>query len=144
MYFHAYVEDQKRLYAAFAETVAAIIDAALSARTEIPSPLLTTHRAKAEESLRSKLEARQLLQSASIESHIKDLAGCRLVFYTDSDRDAFLRSGLAFDNFSVDHVHPEIDHQAPVASQSLIHRPDLDAKPALSRLLRSRSTYQLQ
>ena len=113
MNFREYVEGQKPLYAAFAETVEAIISAALSARTDIASPLLTAHRAKAEKSLRRKLEARRLLQSDSIETHIKDLAGCRLVFYTDSDKEAFLRSGIVFDNFTVDRDETKVHHPVP-------------------------------
>ncbi|MGO9171709.1 MAG: hypothetical protein ACLP7P_07060 [Rhodomicrobium sp.] len=113
MDFGEYVDSKKQVYDAFAGTVASIIRAALSAQADITPPLPIKNRAKAEDSLRLKLETRGLLNSDSIETEIKDLAGCRLVFYTDGDRDGFLRSGLLFDNFTVDREETKVHHPVP-------------------------------
>jgi len=51
-----------------------------------------------------------LLAAANIETEIKDLAGCRLIFYTNSDADGFLQSRIVFDNFVVDWDNTKIHH----------------------------------
>lgn len=113
MDFREYVEEKKQLYEDFAKAVASIVDAAISARTDIARPLLIKHRAKAEDSLRLKLEPRGLSDSKSIDTEIKDLAGCRLVFYTDGDKKEFLRTGLIFDHFAVDREETKVHHPVP-------------------------------
>jgi ppGpp synthetase/RelA/SpoT-type nucleotidyltranferase len=97
----------------FASTIAKIIDAALSARPDIPRPLVIQHRAKDEAKLRDKLNQRGILESDAIESLIKDLAGCRLVFYTNLDVDNFIRSHIVFDNFDVQTDETKFHHPVP-------------------------------
>ena len=60
------------------------------------------NRAKALMSLKKKLEARGLLDAENIEEKIKDLAGCRMIFYTNTEVNKFLQSRLITDNFNVD------------------------------------------
>lgn len=97
-------------YAEFAATVIRIIEAGLSTRPDIARPLTSQSRAKDEASLRAKLLLRGLLASDNIETEIKDLAGCRLIFYTNSDADRFLQSRIVFDNFVVNWDRTKIHH----------------------------------
>ena len=60
------------------------------------------YRAKSPASLRKKLEGRGLLEVDNIEDEIKDLAGCRLIFYTNTEVNKFLQSRLITDSFEVD------------------------------------------
>ncbi len=59
------------------------------------------NRAKAPLSLKKKLESRGLIGTDQIEEEVKDLAGCRLVFYTNNDVNRFLNSRIVIDNFEV-------------------------------------------
>ena len=76
------------------------------------------HRAKDPESLKKKLEEAGALESENIEEVIKDLAGCRLVFYTNSDVSRFLSSGIVRDNFEVDWDRTKIHHPSPDTSSA--------------------------
>lgn len=60
------------------------------------------HRAKAIESVKRRLEEVDQLASDTIELHRKDLAGCRIVFYTNNDVNRFVNSGLLRELFDVD------------------------------------------
>lgn len=101
---------QQGTYAEFAATVIHIIGAGLSLHPGVPRPLTSQSRAKDAVSLRAKLCERELLVSRDIETEIKDLAGCRLIFYTNSDADRFLQSRIVFDNFVVDWDNTKIHH----------------------------------
>jgi ppGpp synthetase/RelA/SpoT-type nucleotidyltranferase len=70
-------------------------------------------RAKNPESLRKKLEDRGILTTASLEDDIKDLAGCRLIFYTNADISRFLQSAIIYDNFEVNWDRTKIHHPVP-------------------------------
>ncbi len=59
-------------------------------------------RAKTPESVKRKLMDRNLLDSDQIEEELKDLAGVRLIFYTNTDKIRFVRSQLIDDNLKVD------------------------------------------
>ena len=76
------------------------------------------HRAKDPESLKKKLEEAGALESENIEEVIKDLAGCRLVFYTNSDVSWFLSSGIVRDNFEIDWDRTKIHHPSPDTSSA--------------------------
>jgi ppGpp synthetase/RelA/SpoT-type nucleotidyltranferase len=67
-------------------------------------------RAKEAGHLKLKLEARGLLDAPFIEDEIKDLAGARLIFYTNTDVDAFLNSQLIPENFEVHWDETRIHH----------------------------------
>jgi ppGpp synthetase/RelA/SpoT-type nucleotidyltranferase len=88
---------QQVAYADFAATVVRIIEAGLSTRPDVARPLTSQSRAKDATSLWAKLSQRGLLDADNIETAIKDLAGCRLIFYTNSDADRFLQSRIVFD-----------------------------------------------
>ncbi len=113
MDFEGYARAGFADYGALAETVAAILRAAIAA---YPQPLRlqqVQHRSKDPKSLRKKLEDRDILGTTSLEDDIKDLAGCRLIFYTNSDVARFLQSGVIQDNFDVDWDRTKIHHPVP-------------------------------
>lgn len=113
MDFETYARSKLADYAALAENVAAILRAAIAA---YPHPFRlqqVQQRAKNPESLCKKLEDRGKLATASLEDDIKDLAGCRLIFYTNSDVSRFLQSGIIQDNFDVDWDRTKIHHPIP-------------------------------
>ena len=60
------------------------------------------HRAKTVESLSRRLEGIDQLETNEIEAYRKDLAGCRIVFYTNNDVNRFTGSGLLSQLFDVD------------------------------------------
>ena len=62
----------------------------------------TQPRAKTVESLSRRLEEIGQLGTDEIEAHRKDLAGCRIVFYTNNDVGRFVTSGLLQELFDID------------------------------------------
>jgi len=104
-----YEQTGEMLYGDFAATVKFILEEAITA-TETPQPQSIQCRAKSAASLKFKLEAQGLLDSDSIEKQIKDLAGVRLVFYTNTDVNRFLNSGLIPQGFQVDWKETRIHH----------------------------------
>lgn len=100
-------------YAALAEIVAAILRAAISSYPTSLRLQQVQHRSKDPASLKKKLEDRGLLATNSLENDIKDLAGCRLIFYTNSDVSRFLQSSIIQDNFDVDWDRTKIHHPVP-------------------------------
>ena len=114
MNFKQYVDEKRRLYEAFAETLRTIITTVLDSQPSIPRPQQIQARAKSPESLGRKLKERGLERSRSIEREIKDLAGVRLIFYTNTDERAFLNSQIINENFHVDYDASKVHH--PVGS----------------------------
>jgi ppGpp synthetase/RelA/SpoT-type nucleotidyltranferase len=113
MDFETYSRSKLSDYAALAETIAGILRAALGASPESFRLQQVQHRAKNLESLRKKLEDRGIVATTLLEDEIKDLAGCRLIFYTNSDVTRFLQSGIIQDNFEVDWGRTKIHHPVP-------------------------------
>jgi ppGpp synthetase/RelA/SpoT-type nucleotidyltranferase len=109
MNFDGYEKNDQVLYAEFAGIVRFILEQAIAA-AGAPRPQSIQHRAKSAASLKPKLEARGLLSSDSIEKEIKDLAGVRLIFYTNTDVDRFLNSRLIPRGFEVDWKETRIHH----------------------------------
>lgn len=154
MNFEEYLRNQIARYEEFAAVVRSIIDAALRARPDLARPQHKQHRAKGEDSLRCKLQERGLLASTSIENEIKDLAGCRLVFYTNTDADRFLQSRIIFDNFAVDQdntrIHYPIGEDVPAAKLYRARhyvvslKPDRLELPEYSRFAGMRCEIQIQ
>ena len=97
------------LYADFADAVAAILHAAVA---EHPNLRLQNiqHRAKAVESLRSKLVKAEAAADAAIGDIAKDASGCRLIFYTNGDVHRFGQSGILRENFAVDFDRSKIHY----------------------------------
>lgn len=96
-----YEQTGQTLYGEFATIVRFILEQTIAA-AGAPRPQSIQQRAKSPVSLRRKLENQGLLDSESIEKHMKDLAGVRLIFYTNTDVDRFLNSGLIRQGFEVD------------------------------------------
>src|SRR5216683_3162552 len=102
MNYEQFVREDCALYEAFARTVAAILQAAIDNHPKEFRLQQIQSRAKDPVSLRRKLIERSLIESDKIEDELKDLAGCRLIFYTNTDVDRFLNSPLIFENFIID------------------------------------------
>jgi ppGpp synthetase/RelA/SpoT-type nucleotidyltranferase/DNA-binding XRE family transcriptional regulator len=100
-------------YEKLAQIVASILEAAI--RTD---PLLHCQaaqtRAKDPRSLKDKIAALQIDETADLRAEVKDLAGVRLVFYSDADVHRFSQSGILRDNFELDFERTRI-HYADVA-----------------------------
>lgn len=105
-----YLKHHLQAYSDFAATVVQIINAGLSVRSDVAKPLICQSRAKTAASLRPKLADRHLLEATNIEDEIKDLAGCRVIFYTNTDADRFIQSRIVFDNFVVDWDNTKFHH----------------------------------
>jgi ppGpp synthetase/RelA/SpoT-type nucleotidyltranferase len=97
-------------YERFARTVVRILQAAIDAEPRDFRLQQVKFRAKDPKSLRRKLTERGLLESKALEDDLKDLAGCRLIFYTNTDVDRFLNSRLIFENFVVDFDGSKVHH----------------------------------
>lgn len=98
------------LYAEFAGVVKYVLEKAIAATSDAPRPQSIQSRAKMAAHLRPKLRDRGLLDSQSIETQIKDLAGARLVFYTNTDVDRFVNSRLIPNSFEVQWDETRIHH----------------------------------
>jgi ppGpp synthetase/RelA/SpoT-type nucleotidyltranferase len=62
----------------------------------------TQKRTKDPESLKRKLADRVVEAANDIEAHIKDLAGCRIIFHTNIDLERFRQASTWTDDFEVD------------------------------------------
>ncbi|WP_417319679.1 hypothetical protein [Erythrobacter aureus] len=106
MDFEKYERDARLHYAAFGETVAAILRAAIVEAGGFRLQQVRS-RAKNPASLRKKLEDRSaergvdLVAADGLEDEIKDLAGCRIVFYTNGDVAKLINSGVIGENFEI-------------------------------------------
>lgn len=100
MDFDGYEREERAKYAALATTVAAILTAAIGAEEGYRLQQVK-ERAKQPASLRRKLEQRGIAATTTLEEDIKDLAGCRAIFYTNSDVTRFINSGIIDQNFEV-------------------------------------------
>ena len=111
-----YEKQFETTYAAFAEAVKCELHNAFKAADgNINQPQAITARAKAASSLRSKLEKRGLLTSCEIEKEIKDLAGVRIIFYTNNAANHFRRRSfdLIFRNFDVKWEEMKVHYPNP-------------------------------
>jgi len=120
-------EKYETRYAEFARIVRDILEKAINGAAGVPRPQSIQCRAKEASHLKPKLEARGLLASSSIENEIKDLAGARLIFYTNTDVEQFLNSRLILDNFEVHwdqtRIHHPTEENANQRYQALHYRP---------------------
>ncbi len=76
------------------------------------------HRAKTVESLRRRLEENSQTATNEIEAYRKDLAGCRVVFYTNNDVNRFANSGLLNELFDVDWERSTFHQPGPTQHSS--------------------------
>lgn len=117
MNFEMYERKMRSVYSDLAETVGTILESAIKAHPDLRLQQIK-HRAKDPESLKKKLEEVGALESEYIEEVRKDLAGCRLVFYTNSDVSRFLSSGIVSDNFEIDWDRTKIHHPSQDTSNA--------------------------
>ena len=104
-----YEQGGRALYADFARAVASILQAAIAEHDDLHLQNIQ-QRAKEPASLRVKLDKSGAAASADIELSAKDLAGCRLIFYTNGDVYRFGQSGLLQNNFDVDYGRSKIHY----------------------------------
>lgn len=100
MNFNEYQSFGRAAYADLSTTIAIILSAAIEAEGGYRLQQVK-ERAKQIDSLLKKLEQRGIAATAALENDIKDLAGCRTVFYTNSDVIRFINSGIIHQNFDV-------------------------------------------
>jgi ppGpp synthetase/RelA/SpoT-type nucleotidyltranferase len=112
-----YETDGRALYARLAEVVADILDTIIRQQAELRLQHIQ-HRAKEPSSLKRKLERADALESEDVAAVAKDLAGCRLVFYTNSDVARFQTSAIIADKFVVDWSRTKIHHPHPDAAEA--------------------------
>ncbi len=106
------------IYKAFAETVRFILEKAILAAVSLPRPQSIQYRAKEIESLRRRLAEEGSLDTETLERDRRDLAGARLIFYTNNDVKIFEQSSLIHDNFEIDPESTKIHHPTPENPQA--------------------------
>ncbi len=94
MKFDEYQKGGSELYKRLAKAVRDILEAAAEGRTDVPRVQAHQNREKGIESLRRKLTKRGKLDAPDIGAEIKDLAGARVILYTNIDYDRYLRSRI--------------------------------------------------
>ena len=105
-----YERKYEPIYAELAETVRSILAKAIHQLGDNSQPQAIQYRQKTPKKLKLKLQERGLLESQTIEKEVKDLAGVRLIFYTNTDVDKFLNSRLIPENFEVYGDETRIHH----------------------------------
>ncbi len=108
-----YASKYLALYESFAETVQFVLKKALLSAEGVPPPQSIQYRAKAAESLRNRLVEEGKLESQTLEEDRRDLAGVRVIFYTNNDVEKFLSSPLIRENFDIDEGSTKIHHPIP-------------------------------
>jgi ppGpp synthetase/RelA/SpoT-type nucleotidyltranferase len=109
MNFEDYEREQYARYTEFSETVAHVLSKAIEA-SGIPRPQSIQHRAKSPKSLKARLEESGKLASDTIEADRRDLAGVRVIFYTNTDVDRFLNSQIIAENFEIERDATRVHH----------------------------------
>jgi ppGpp synthetase/RelA/SpoT-type nucleotidyltranferase len=83
MNFDEYEKEYQTRYAEFAGVVSDILEKSIKGAEYVLRPQSIKFRAKEASHLKPKLDSRGLSDSSCIEDEIKDLAGVRLIFYTN-------------------------------------------------------------
>jgi ppGpp synthetase/RelA/SpoT-type nucleotidyltranferase len=112
MNFDEYERHGHLAYSAFAEAVAAIVQAAIAEDGAYRLQQIQ-RRGKSVGSLRGKLIKFEALERDDVEAVVKDLAGCRVIFYTNADVRRFLSSDILRDNFEIDWDRTKVHHPVP-------------------------------
>lgn len=113
MNIHDYETHGRYLYEAFAEKVRFVLGTALETANNLPVPQSIQARAKSPSSLRQRLAEAGKLETQTLELERRDLAGARLIFYTNNDVDQFLASPLIRENFAIEEDSTKIHHPTP-------------------------------
>lgn len=140
------------IYEAFASTVRFILEQALQAAEGLPRPQSIQSRAKRVESLRLRLTEIGKLDTQMLERDRRDLAGVRLIFYTNNDVERFLGSALIRENFEIEPDSTKIHHPTPEKDDSryrAVHftvrlRADRTRLPEYQRFAGMRCEIQVQ
>ena len=109
MHLCEYETTGRQIYKNFCLVVCDLLTSAI--RSEVSYRLQQIqHRAKTVESLAARLVESGNRESDNIESLRKDLAGCRIIFYTNNDVDRFNNSGILQGLFEVDWERTKFHH----------------------------------
>lgn len=98
------------IYSEFAETIRFIFQEALRSSGELHLTQSIQYRAKDVESLRLRLLQANQLDTNTLEIDRKDLAGVRLIFYTNNGVEKFCQSSLISENFEVEYDSTKVHH----------------------------------
>jgi ppGpp synthetase/RelA/SpoT-type nucleotidyltranferase len=101
MDFTTYETSGHAAYARLAATIASILGVITAALPDLRVQQIQ-HRAKAPASLKKKILERGGALEDDVERHAKDVAGCRLLLYTNDDVARFVRAQAMWDNFEID------------------------------------------
>lgn len=112
MDFEEYEKKQFALYERFAGVVEGILLDAIKDTLGLPVPQ-TQSRAKTPKSLRRRLREANKLDTTVLEQERRDLAGVRLIFYTNNDVEKFLNSSIVYENFEIEEGSAKIHHPIP-------------------------------
>jgi ppGpp synthetase/RelA/SpoT-type nucleotidyltranferase len=135
-----YEQVYQKLYDEFANLIRSLVKEAISKTSELPKMQSSKARAKEPQSLRDKLKKNKKLNSNNIENEVRDLAGIRLIFYTNTDVDTFLQSRLIPENFEVHWEYTRIHH--PVAENEYERYQGIHYTVSLSPKLAKQKKYK--
>lgn len=150
MNFEEYQLEGRAKYAAFVEAIRAILAALVDAHDLVPHGI--TGRAKDPVSLKKKLADRKIDPASAIDEVLKDLAGCRVVFLTNSQVEQFRSSGAIHENFNVINVNEHHAVPGTATEEKLFDstnylvelKPDRAALPEYRRFAGMRAEIQVQ
>ncbi|MBB4424517.1 ppGpp synthetase/RelA/SpoT-type nucleotidyltransferase [Bradyrhizobium sp. CIR48] len=109
MNLQEYETEHIALYQEFCQIIRNILERVIAANG-LPRPQSIQCRAKEPKKLRARLEQSAALDSDYIEALRRDLAGVRIIFYTNTDVDRFVGSRLIFENFEVEEDGVKVHH----------------------------------
>lgn len=101
MNIREYEAGGKERYQRLAAAVRDVLTEVLSAMPDV-RVLVIQHRSKDLTSLRKKMSMRKVAEDDALEPSVKDLAGCRIIAYTNADVQRLLGSSIIRENFDVD------------------------------------------
>lgn len=150
MNFEEYQLEGRAKYAAFVEAIRAILAALVDAHDLVPHGI--TGRAKDPVSLKKKLADRKIDPASAIDEVLKDLAGARIVFLTNSQVDQFRSSGAIHENFNVININEHHAVPGTATEEKLFDstnylvelKPDRAALPEYRRFAGMRAEIQVQ
>jgi ppGpp synthetase/RelA/SpoT-type nucleotidyltranferase len=111
MTFEEYETEKIALYREFCETVRRILEQAIFA-ADLPRPQSLQCRPKDPKRLKKRLEELGSAGADNIEELRRDLAGARIIFYTNTDVERFHSSQLIRDNFEIEKGGIKLHHPA--------------------------------
>jgi ppGpp synthetase/RelA/SpoT-type nucleotidyltranferase len=147
-----YEREGARRYEVLATTIARIVETVVEQQSGYRVQQVQS-RAKEVKSLAKKLVDRGVEPASDITENIKDLAGCRVILYTNSDVARFIQSGVISENFEVDWTRTKFHYplNEPTAEDGFISynyvvslKADRLALPEYRRLAGLRCEIQVQ